>query len=117
MDHIKQTNPTNIAGPVYHHPYGGFARDILVGRDGFARFFKRSPEYIDMLPCNQKIFNVFDEGCEMIGMKLLHHRFDKVQYVITFIEHREGSLAKILADSLMHSISSYLKHPSQSMGR
>ena len=51
-----------VASDYYTHPYGGIARDIYVTREGFARFFEHSVEFIDDMPYNIKLFDDFHPG-------------------------------------------------------
>jgi hypothetical protein len=74
--------------PFYSHMYGGFARDIYVSREGFARFFSTSPEYVDTLPVNSKVFDDMQPGHEMLGYKIKNsYKNSPCRYRITFIDY------------------------------
>lgn len=79
--------------PAYKHPYGGVARDSYVSRDGFARFFEHSVEYVDTLPVNQKLFDDMQPGCEMLGYKIQETRDGRGPYLayrITIIDYKKS---------------------------
>ena len=80
------TCPTEA--PLYNHHYGGKARDSYVSREAFARFFGYTPEYIDELPVNHKIFDDMQPGCELVGYKIRYGIDEPVLYRITIIVYR-----------------------------
>ena len=89
----KRVSKSN-AGEFYRHPYGGIARDVLVSREGFARYFNHSVEYIDNEPMNMKLFDDFHEKCETYGTKMQDGRDGRIQYRITHIDHTHRARMK-----------------------
>jgi hypothetical protein len=88
-------NEQRIATPFYQHPYGGIARDVLCSREGFARFFEHSVEYIDDLPFNTKVFDVLEPWTECLGYKIMSRRNGPMQYRITVIERGHSRVGKL----------------------
>lgn len=77
-----------IASPFYTHPYGGIARDIWVSREGFARFFGHSVEYIDSCEVGMKLFDDFHTGMkETYGYKIKNYNTGRIEYRITIIDN------------------------------
>ena len=75
-----------VASDFYQHPYGGIGRDIWVSREAFARFFDHSPEYIDDLPVNMKLFNITGSLYEMLGYRQQDRIDGPISYRIVFID-------------------------------
>lgn len=99
MNHIETPREReSVAGPFYQHPYGGVARDIFVSREGFARFFQRTPESVDRLRKNCKTLDYAEdlghpyEWVEILGMVGQEIPGGPCTYKITFIDFRHGAL-------------------------
>lgn len=93
----------DISTAVYPHMYGGIAKEIYVSREGFARLFEVSPEYLDDLPINCKVFDVMYSGCEMLGYIITTRNNRRVvsrranltkQYRVTYIDYGYSKLVR-----------------------
>src|SRR5678815_5898254 len=86
-DFIIDRVPLPQASEYYAHPYGGIARDIWVTREGFARLFGHSLEYVDSLHCNMKVFDDMQVMCETLGYKQQYKIDGPITYRVIFIDH------------------------------
>lgn len=77
-----------ILNQVYRHTYGGYATDVEITREQFARFFDQPVENIDTWPTNQKVMNQFYDGVEVLGY-IVENRPGEKSYQVTFI--RKGN--------------------------
>jgi len=89
-----------VASPFYSHPYGGISRDIVVSRDGFARFFEL--DSLDMAlvdgfaGSSMKLYDtLFDDWCEACGYAFLSQH-GKITYSITMISRDHTRVGELL---------------------
>ena len=85
----------------YQHPYGGIARNAYVSKEDFAKFFDHSPDYIEDLPPNVKVFDVVEPWWEILGYIELLNREADLRYRLVFIDRRRDAHTCDLAAELL----------------
>ncbi len=112
----------------YRHPYGGIARDIYVTREGFARYWGYSVEYIDDLPVNSKVFDDMQPKVEILGYKIATRSGQRIvsstreydnyviQYKIVHIDHSARARLKFHQQE-MRKLTSSMELMNQAFGK